>query len=178
MDFGVSGRTLKCHMGSMDWHKCVACSKGWVSKRNAENHVLYSETMLVPKLEPEDWCNVRFPDEVHWHVGPQGKMRILRKPGERYCADYIQEQITRNDKKNWEAAHTWAAVGYNFKSDLTFYNTIGNKNGKLSLPVYRDQILEPMVLPWLKRGDNFILAEDNNSGHGGGSANNIVAMRK
>jgi hypothetical protein len=42
-------------------------------------------------------------------------------------------------------------VGYNFKSELTFYNTPGNQNGKLSLKVYRDSILEPVVKPWLKR---------------------------
>jgi hypothetical protein len=33
LDFDCSGHTLKDHMGSMDYHKCIACSKGWVSEK-------------------------------------------------------------------------------------------------------------------------------------------------
>jgi hypothetical protein len=70
-------------------------------------------------------------------------------------------------------------VGYNFKSDLTFHTT-NNKNGKMSLSVYRDQIPEPIVKPWLERGDDFVLGEDNDSGHGGGASKrgNIVQSWK
>jgi hypothetical protein len=123
---------------------------------------------------------VRFSDEVHCSVVPQGKLRIIRRPGERYCANCIQEQLNRDDEREWESSHIWAAVGYDFKSDLTFYNTPGNRNGKLSLAVYRDQILELGAGSWL-RGSNmsdFVLEEDNDSGHGGGSSTNIVANWK
>lgn len=130
--------------------------------------------MPALKPKPEDWHDVRFSDEVHWRVGPQGKLRIVRKPGKRYCGDCIQEQLNRDDEKMFESAHTWAAVGYNFKDNLGFYKVPGNKDGKLSLKVYRDQIPELLVKPWLDRGDQFILEEDNDSGHGGGSKNNIV----
>ena len=37
----------------------------------------------------------------------------------------------------------------------------------MSAKVYRDAILEPEVRLWLERGDDFILEEDNDSGHGG-----------
>jgi hypothetical protein len=130
------------------------------------------------KPNPEDWRNVRFSDEVHCRVGPQGRLRITRKPGERYCGDCIQEQLNRDDERDWETCHIWGAVGYNFKSDLTFYNTPGNKNGKLFLKVYHDQILEPVVKPWLQQHPHFILEEDNDSGHEGGSTRNIVANWK
>jgi hypothetical protein len=179
LDFGVSGWTLKRALGSLDYHKCMACAKGWVSKRSAKMRVQHAKTYLALKPEPKDWHDVRFSDEVHCRVGPQGKLRIIRKPGERYCSDCIQEQLNRDDERDWETCHIWGAVGYNFKSDLTFYNTPGNQNGKLSLKVYRDSILEPVVKPWLKRTrDPFILEEDNDSGHGGGSNNNIVAIWK
>jgi hypothetical protein len=163
----------------MDYHKCIACSKGWVSQKLAKLRLEFCETMLVLKPKSEDWHNVRFSDEVHWRVGPQGKMRITRKPGERYCADCIQEQLNRDDEKDWEAAHSWAAVGYNFKTPLYFHKVPSNKNGKLTLTVYRDEILEKIVKPWLKPHlPRFILEEDNDSGHGGGSNNNIVATWK
>ncbi|KAH8799469.1 hypothetical protein F5884DRAFT_129099 [Xylogone sp. PMI_703] len=41
----------------------------------------------------------------------------------------------------------------------------------MSLKVYRDQILEKAVKPWLKAGHRFVLEEDNDSGHGTGKRN-------
>jgi hypothetical protein len=46
LDFGISGSTMKRAMRSMDYHKCVACTKGWVSKRVAKKRVEYAETAL------------------------------------------------------------------------------------------------------------------------------------
>jgi hypothetical protein len=180
LDFDVSGWTMKRALGSMDYHKCIACTKGWVSQQVAKKRVEFCETHLVLKPESEDWHDVRFSDEVHCRVGPQGKLQIIRQPGERYCSDCIQEQLNWDDEREWETSHIWAAVGYNFKSDLTFYNTPGNKNSKLSLKVYRNDILELIVKPWLTdlKQKPFILEEDNDSGHGGGSHNNIVAKWK
>jgi hypothetical protein len=147
LDFGVSGSTMRRALGSLDYHKCIACTKGWVSARSAKRRREFSETLLALKPKPADWRDVRFSDKVHWRVGPQGKLRITRKPGERYCGDCIQEQLNRDDEKHFEAAHSWAAIGYDFKSNLNFYNVPGNKNGKLSLTAYHDQILEPIVKP-------------------------------
>jgi hypothetical protein len=42
---------------------------------------------------------------------------------------------------------------------------------------YIDQILEPVVKPWLERGDVFVLEEDGDSGHGLGK-NNIIRKWK
>lgn len=46
----------------------------------------------------------------------------------------------------------------------------------MSLKIYRDEILEKVVNPWLLRGDQFVLEEDGDSGHGGGNSKrkNIV----
>jgi hypothetical protein len=59
-----------------------------------------------------------------------------------------------------------------------FYNVPGNTNGKMSLQVYRDSILEPIVKPWIQRGDDFVLEEDNNSGHGTGKRNIVRAWKE
>jgi hypothetical protein len=99
LDLGVSGRKMKRAMRSMDYHKCVACTKGWVSKRVAKKQFEYAETALQYCQKSADWHNVRFSDEVHCYVGPQGKLFIIRKPGERYCSDCIQEQLNWNDER-------------------------------------------------------------------------------
>ncbi|KAF1939052.1 hypothetical protein EJ02DRAFT_382546 [Clathrospora elynae] len=179
LDLDVSGQTLRIHMGSMHYHKCIACSKGWVSGNLASKRKDWAKVMLERYPECSQWRRVRFSDEVHWSVGPEGKVRIIRKPGERYCADCIQHTLNRDDEKANQRQHSWAAVGYDFKSDLNFHTT-KSCNGKMSLQVYRDQILEPIVKPWLQRGDDFVLEEDNDSGHGGGATKkrNIVKIWK
>ena len=90
LDLGVCGETLKDALGSTDYHKCIACTKGWVSQKVARRRKEYAEVMLDRYPTPEDWYKVRFSDEVHWSIAPEGKMRIIRKPGERYC---VQLQI-------------------------------------------------------------------------------------
>ena len=40
-----------------------------------------------------------------------------------------------------------------------------NTNGKMSLKVYINQILEPVVKPWLLEKQDFALEEDGDSGH-------------
>jgi hypothetical protein len=119
---------------------------------------------------PEDWKHVRFSDEVHFEFGPQHRLRIIRKPGQQYCTSCLQEADSPQ-KADEKRLHCWAAVGYDFKSPIHFYNVPSNGNGKMSQSVYIDQILEPIVKPWLDRGDKFVLEEDRDSGHGPGKSN-------
>ncbi len=57
-------------------------------------------------------------------------------------------------------------VGFNFKSNIIFYDALDNKNGKLTHQVYMDFILDPVVKPWITAGEDFVLEEDGDSGHG------------
>ncbi|KAF1978853.1 hypothetical protein BU23DRAFT_586691 [Bimuria novae-zelandiae CBS 107.79] len=158
----VSWRTVKRAMGTLNYHKCIACRKGWVNKATAANRKQYAELMLSRYPHQQDWHHVRFSDEVHIGLGPQGKLRIIRKPGQRYCHNCIQhsDDPTEQDKNK---IHAWAAVGYRFKSDLIFYDISSNTNGKMTQRAYIDQILNPV--------------EDRDSGHGT-SDHNIVRSWK
>jgi len=181
----ATGRTVQRHMGTMDYHKCIACRKGWCNERTKKRRVEYAEYWIQRYSKLEDWFSIRFSDECHFGFGPQGKLRIIRKPGERYCQDCIQEGDPHGEAqvKDQKRQHTWAAIGHNFKSDLVYYTVPGNTNGKMSHQVYIDSILEPIVKPWIqdvKRGriDPFILEEDGDSGHGGGKIQNPVRRWK
>ena len=59
-------------------------------------------------------------------------------------------------------------MGYNFKSELVFYKMSGNSNRKMSRRVYLDSILEVVVTLWLEAGEDFVLEEDGDFGHGSG----------
>ena len=48
----------------------------------------------------------------------------------------------------------------------------------MSLQIYRDNILEGAVRPWLDAGEKFVLEEDGDSGHGTGQGHNVVKAWK
>jgi hypothetical protein len=61
MNLGVCGNTLHTHIGSMVYHKCIACSKRMDSGKLAPKR---NDSALVMK-EPQNWRRVRFFDKVH-----------------------------------------------------------------------------------------------------------------
>ena len=111
--------------------------------------------MLERYPEPMDWYRVRFSDESHFGWGPQGKIWVLRRPWERFCPDCIVEKDAPAEK-DLRRLHCWGAVGHDFKSPLVWYDVPSNNNGKMTMQAYRDQILEPVVAPWLRAGRAFL----------------------
>jgi hypothetical protein len=99
---------------------------------------------------------------------------VIRRRGERYHDSCIQKnQDQRKAKhKNEKRFHVWAAVGYQFKSDLLFYET-SSINGKMTSEVYINQVLHGPVKEWIQRGDYFILEEDQDSAHGVGQKSSV-----
>ena len=105
-------RTVQRAMGTLDYRKCIACPKRWVSQASAQKRVEYAQIMRKRYPKPEDWRHVRFSNEIHFGFGPQGKVRIIRRLGERYCPDCLQEQRLPAEK-DLKRLYAWAAVGYN-----------------------------------------------------------------
>lgn len=131
----VRGDTIQFWMGTMEYHKCIACKKGWCNGKTKKWRKEHAEYWLPRYPTPEDWRHIRFSDECHYGYGPQGKLRIIRKSGQRYCQDCIQEGDPKQEKvkdSDKRRLHTWAAAGYDFKSDLVYYDC-GNKNGSMKL---------------------------------------------
>ena len=73
----------------MEYLRYIAYRKAWVSPKLSENRITFATTILAKYPYKKDWTHVRFSDEVHFSFGPQGRTYITRKPGERYCANYI-----------------------------------------------------------------------------------------
>lgn len=61
---------------------------------------------------------------------------------------------------------------------MHFYDVPRNSNGKMSQRVYREQILEPIVKPWLDAGQSFVLEEDGDSGHGPSKSNLVRTWKQ
>ncbi|KAF1815700.1 hypothetical protein P152DRAFT_383623, partial [Eremomyces bilateralis CBS 781.70] len=160
----VSSRTIRRAMEKHGYFKCVACRKPYCNKQLAEMRLNRAKLWLDKYPTPDHWKYIRFSDEVHFGMGPQGKLVIIRKRGERYCPKCIQRAEERDDAEKLKV-YAWAAVGYDFKSPLTFYEIPTNKNGKMTQDVYPKEILQMEVQEWVDRGDFFVLEEDQDSGH-------------
>jgi len=63
------------------------------------------------------------------------------------------------------------------KYTIHFYDVPGNINGKLTLKVYLEQILKPIVKPWIENHPRFVLEEDD-SGHGTGPKNIVRTWKQ
>ena len=89
VELDVSGFIVKRALGTLDYRKYITCQRGWVSPKTAVRRLKYAKIMLVRYPDPDNWKRIRFSDEVHFGWGPQAKLYIIRKPGERNCPDYI-----------------------------------------------------------------------------------------
>ena len=50
-----SGRTIRKAMGAMEYHKCIACRRGWVNEKTRKNRLEYATVMLQRYPSPQDW---------------------------------------------------------------------------------------------------------------------------
>ena len=53
-------------MGTMEYHKCIACRRGWVNEKTRKDRLEYATVMLQRYPNPQDWYRVRLSDEVHF----------------------------------------------------------------------------------------------------------------
>ena len=58
-------------------------------------------------------CTLDLIDELHFGLGAQWKLGIIRRLGERYCFDCMQEAPGSKEKDN-KGLHTSAMVGWNY----------------------------------------------------------------
>ena len=53
-DLDVCRATIPRHMGTIDYHKCLACRKGWANEATKKKRLEYAEYWIQPYPEPED----------------------------------------------------------------------------------------------------------------------------
>lgn len=149
----------------------IAKQRPGVTDKVAEKRVERAEGQLISHPTPKHWMSVLFSDEVHFGWSDEGKLHIKRRIGSRNEPRHIQYPREPRDKDR-KRIHCWAYVGWNFKSPIYFYDS-GNENGKMTQKTYIEQILEPFIKPLLDKGEDIVLFEDGDSGHGPGKNNPV-----
>ena len=162
----VSAATLRREIQTLDYYRCVFCNRYYMNAELTRERVEYCHATLAQRPLPENWEPVRFCEEVHATWGPNGESRVFRRPGERVCRDCIKVQGQEGPEKR--RVHGWAAAGLNFKTKFTMYDQLdqGNYICKMGVKTYTNNILEPIIKPWLQAGHQFVLEEDRAYGIG------------
>lgn len=163
----ASARTIQRTMRQLDYRRCVACQRDWISPSLARRRLTFAKVMLIRYPLPSDWYNVRFSDETHCGYGSPGRMYMTRRPCEVNCPDCVQT-VHQPKKKDEKRVHYWGCVGYGYKSELYPYDT-NNNNGKMTQKVYIE-LLTKECKDW---PEEWVLEEDGDSGHGTSKSNPV-----
>lgn len=112
-----------------------------------------------------EWGRVLFTDESRFTLQPDNRrVRIWRERGTRRNPQFAVER----PQYEGGGVMVWAGISTDGRTDLHFV-----RNGTLNAQRYRDEILEPTVLPYAAAmGEHFILMDDNARPHRANIINN------
>ena len=102
------------------------------------------------------WRTVVFSDESRFCLqAGDGRVRVWRRPGERFSDNCIREQ----DKHRGGSVMVWGAIDLQEKSDLIIVD------GTLNAEQYLEQVINPTVVPLFVRRPNLVFMHDNARPH-------------
>jgi hypothetical protein len=159
-------------MSHFGYRRCVACHRSITSDVLAETRLEFAKEMLPKYPTKEDWRSVRFTDESHLGFGPEVWVWVTRKPGKVHCPDCVQEAPPKR-KEHEKKVHVWAAIGYDYKSELYRYHPL-NSNGAINQQIYLG-LLKKEVSGWPQ---DWVLEEDGASGRGKGEKSELHKWKK
>ncbi|KAL1493686.1 hypothetical protein ABEB36_009381 [Hypothenemus hampei] len=110
----------------------------------AQEHVLWNNFQ---------WASVLFTDESRFGIHPDSRrVRIWRQPGNENRLQHVQEVHSFRGG----TIMVWGGISFGGRTDLVLIENF------LNAVSYRNQILQPIVLPYAAAvGENFILMHDN-----------------
>ena len=137
----------------------------------ARRPVVHIPLKQLHRIHPLDWCRchlqwnglqwsrVTFSDESCFNLYfNEGGMRVYRRRGERYSDVNVKE----HDRYGGGSVMVWAAVTMHRRTPLQFIA------GNLSSQRYVDEVMRPMVLPFLRKiGQGAVFQDDNARLHRG-----------
>lgn len=157
----VSHRTLVRAWAKWGYHLHTPDTEPFLS----QPHKLSRFTFAVKNYDKlvEYWRKGIYTDETVTRTNLRRRAKVLRKRGERRRLDCIQ--FTFNSGRDFVMC--WAAIGYNFKSQLYFVSTDGQGHG-FTQKKYEEQILQgPSKGIFEERHSHgFFCVEDGSRGHG------------
>jgi transposase len=158
--------TLRRSLKAVGYRRCVACRRPFISKKQAEKRLAFALKYRWWSVE-EHWKHVAWSDEATFETGKRGKIWVMRRPEEKNCRDCIQS-VYRSGRVS---VMIWAAIGWDWKSELVLLTKEPGKKGFCST-AYTNQVLDAVIGPHyaslsLDQKEKFISMEDGAKVHQG-----------
>ena len=104
----------------------------------------------------QQWRDVLFTDESRFTLyHADGRTRVWRRRGERYSDACVLE----TDRFGGASVMVWGGISFTAKTQLIFIE------GNLNAARYRDEILQPVAVPFIRHHQLHLLQQDNARPH-------------
>lgn len=104
----------------------------------------------------QQWHSVLFTDESRFTVQfADGRLRVWRRKGERYDAP----NVIQRDRYGGGSVMVWGGIARNSKTELI------TVPGTLTAARYCDEIVVPVIVPYMRQRNGVILQQDNARPH-------------
>ena len=160
---GITDKTISEHrlvprMRLQGLNKCFKniCILPLLSRADRENRA--NVCQWIKSWDDNFLQTVRFTRVLHFGLSKPGALRDAGKPREHYCSACIDQnpRVLARESATSVRWHCWAMVGWNFKSNLFFYEV---RDGQVNDPDY-PEILRRMILPIVDENPSIFLLED------------------
>lgn len=151
----VSGQTVRNRLHEVDLHARRPIKVPVLSRGNRARRLEWAEEHI--NWQQQDWARVLFTDESRFGLRPDSRrIRVWRRPGNENRLRTVQEV----DRYQGGTIMVWAGIGIGRRTELVFVE------GSLTANVYRDMILQPVILPEAEQiGGQFLFMQDNARPH-------------
>lgn len=159
---GVHLQTVRNQLINEGYCKSVACQRKWLTQDTMDARVAFA----IAHEDNWPWRSVLFSSFVSFSLGPsrKAKVAINDQQQERLCRECHRN---RNRQRGQErpAIHCWAIVGFDHKSPLIFFSSLGDKRSLCDRVTCRKhkttQAQQPQI-QLLSSEKRFLLVDDAN----------------
>ncbi|KKA24949.1 hypothetical protein T310_1028 [Rasamsonia emersonii CBS 393.64] len=121
---GVHLQTVRNQLINEGYCKSVSCQRKWLTQETMDARVAFA---IAHQNWP--WRSVLFSSLVSFSLGPspsrKAKVAINDRQQERLCKECHRNRTKQRGQER-HAIHCWAIVGFDHKSPLTFFSSVGD----------------------------------------------------
>ncbi|CAA7271760.1 unnamed protein product [Cyclocybe aegerita] len=161
----VSPSTIRHVIAAQGFHQRVARKVPYLSPAHKRKRLNWAR--IHQSFRPSDWRCTMFSDECYVYLGDdRSRIYVTRRPDE----ELLEECLVPTFKQSTVHVMVWGCIAEDWKGPLVVLEYPGGKGGGMNSTCYREQVLEPVLLPFYyllnqERG-NMTFQQDGAPSHG------------
>lgn len=156
----ISSRTVRRRLKAVG----LRCRRPYHGAKLTRNHrrLRVAWALRHRRWRLNQWRTVLFTDECKFNVDSSDRRQhVYRRSGERFTDACVIE----TNRWGGPSVMVWAGFSHRHKTDLVFLEYGGGRGRGFTAQRYVDQVLQPVVLPFLNVHPGTVLQQDNARPH-------------